>query len=944
MRLLLSLTLVLAAAVTAAPAKPPAKLAMKPPAKKPGAANGKKPAPAKGKPAKPVKHPRKGGASQLPGGSSGPATVFQTNSEYDPRIDLKTDFVAVHKHGASWEEIDRAIQSWRGAGYPVHRMFFIGSDAGGAYTSGKADGMSHPGDIEVDAAGNVIAVGDRPYMVPTAGWLEHLKEHIRRAIDSGAEGIWPEEPLMHAAAGYSPAFKAAWQDAYQAPWEPPQSSPANFFKASRVKSDLYLHAVDELLRYTKEYARQKGRDVKFFLPVHSPVSYASWKLIFPHAAASRLPIDGLVAQVWSGPAGYPVTYEGKTGAQYFESSWMLYSYFANLMDGVNRPLYLLADPVEDDPGSTWVQYEQRYKSVLSASLLFPQARGYEVMPWPDRIYLPGSTTGGGTPGPAPYLTLLSNIGAALKELPAGMDWSGGARGIGVLTLDTMMWQRGGPQESSMRSLHGLVLPLLKRGIPAEIVPAERAADRAYLSRFKVLLLSYDMQKPLGPEVNQGLADWVKAGGALVVLGGEDAYNDIGEWWNRSGYPGPTEHLLRTCSAGVEVPLRTVRSAGDRFKEALKAEGQFRAQENRHVYSLPLSSFGGGGKPVYVRFSDLYAEDGWGTWLGRVRVLEGGRVRADFTAGSVGERPFLVEDSGSQAGDGFRFADGDASFVYRFNRLGPDARLELELANQFRVSVAADADPGAALQPAVEGLPSLRVPSTYPVVSYPLAGAEPLYRTRGEEAQPGAAPGETVPAWASVSGQGWVVYCGVPAAFGTDGVAGADLIRGLVKVACDKVRLPYAEGPIVARRGPYVVAHSLGRTMRLKGKYLDLFDPDLPLLEDPQLPYREPALYKEVRLSARVPVLLHGSHRARVLEATPWRTRLLLDGPKDTWGILRVFVAGMSLVGAEATDARGQRVEVQAQVEGPTLKVRYPQQPTGLTLTLRWIRPEARLTK
>jgi hypothetical protein len=323
----------------------------------------------------------------------------------------------------------------------------------------------------------------------------------------------------------------------------------------------------------------------------------------------------------------------------------------------------------------------------------------------------------------------------------------------------------------MRSLHGLALPLLKRGVPAEIVPAERVAEPGGLNRYKVLLLSYDMQKPLSAEMDLGLAAWVRAGGTLIVLGGEDAYNQIGEWWDRSGFPGPTDHLLRQCGARVEVPLRSVRNPGRRYTDALKSEGRLRSLENRKVYTLPLAPFHAEGKPVYVRFADLFPDDAWGAWVGRVRVVEGGRVRADFTAGSVAERPFLVEDIGSQTGSGHRFADRDASFVYRFNRLGPDARLELELGNQFQVSVAAGADPAVVLEPTGVGLPALTVGSSYPVVTYPLAGAEALYKVKGEDA---------APAWVSPSGQGAVIYCGVPAAFGADSAAGADLVRGLVK--------------------------------------------------------------------------------------------------------------------------------------------------------------------
>jgi hypothetical protein len=70
----------------------------------------------------------------------------------------------------------------------------------------------------------------------------------------------------------------------------------------------------------------------------------------------------------------------------------------------------------------------------------------------------------------------------------------------------------------------------------------------------------------------------------------------------------------------------------------------------------------------------------------------------------------------------------------------------------------------------------------------------------------------------------------------------------------------------------------------------------------------------------------------------------LDGPTGTQGVLRIFPAGMSLAGIEAVDASGLRLRVEARIEGRTLRVTYPQQASGIDLTLRWIRPEARLTK
>lgn len=874
-----------------------------------------------------------------------PPTFFQTSLPYDGRIDLKTSFVAYHGHGQSDEQIRKGIESWRFAGYSVYRMLFVGSDAGRHYIEGRFDGTPHPDEVETDAEGRLLQVGDRPYMVPTAGWIRYLKEQIRQAVAAGADGILPEEPLLHASSGYSPAFKELWQREYETPWEAPHSSPSAFFRASRLKAELYLRAVNELRRYTRELSRDSGREIRFLLPVHSGISYANWGLLFPHAAAARTDLDGMIAQVWSGPARYPLTYEGRTTVAPFESSWLMYGQMAGLFErpagvaGEERggSLYLLADPADDEPEHSWPEYERWYKECLVASLLMPQARGYEVMPWPERVFLPGYGTARGAEVPPSYLAQLGSIAAALQEMP-GLDaprWEGGTRGIGVVTLDTLMWQRGGPSGSSMRSLHGLVLPLLKRGMPVEVVPGERAREARYLARFRVLLVSYDAQKPLDPEVNRALAAWTAGGGSLVVVGGEDAYNAIGEWWNRAGFEGPTEHLLRQCDAKVELPRRMVRGGRDRYTIRLTAGAPVRNLENRRTHTLRVSALGAAGKPLYLRFADEQPRDGWGAWLGRVRVLDGGRVRADFRAGSPAERIFLATDGGSKAGNGYRFADGEAFWVYRFNRLGPDAVIELELGNQYSVATAAGEEPAAVLEPAGGGLPPARAAGNYPLVLYPLAGAEALLRLRGEE---GAA------AWGSPHGSGSVLYCGLPAAYFADGKEGAELLRGLVRHAAGRARLQLTEGPFLARRGPYVVAHPQGRAVRLRGSYLNLFDPELPVVENPALPLGQGAFYKSVQLPARTPTVLHATHRLTVLESGRLLTRLRAEGPEGAPGRVRLDAAGMAVAGIDATEPPGVGVEVETKAQGATVLLSYPQSARGVTINIRWRPAEQRLTK
>jgi hypothetical protein len=78
---------------------------------------------------------------------------------------------------------------------------------------------------------------------------------------------------------------------------------------------------------------------------------------------------------------------------FFENAYLLYSYFSNLVLGSGIPCYLLGDPVEDDPKYTWSEYRIWYNQCLVAMLQFPWMDYFELIPWPDRVFLPGGNHG-----------------------------------------------------------------------------------------------------------------------------------------------------------------------------------------------------------------------------------------------------------------------------------------------------------------------------------------------------------------------------------------------------------------------------------------------------------------------------------------------------------------------------------------------------------------------
>ncbi len=61
----------------------------------------------------------------------------------------------------------------------------------------------------------------------------------------------------------------------------------------------------------------------------------------------------------------------------------------------------------------------------------------------------------------------------------------------------------------MSSLYGLAMPLVKHGVALDMVQLERAGDPGYLDNVRVLLLTYEGQKPLSSAVHDALAAWVR---------------------------------------------------------------------------------------------------------------------------------------------------------------------------------------------------------------------------------------------------------------------------------------------------------------------------------------------------------------------------------------------------------------------------------------------------
>ena len=484
-------------------------------------------------------------------------TTFQTAEPWKPETDVRADATMVYgtldKKGVSFEQ---RVQSWRDKGYQTQFMTGVAWGDYKDYFLGKWDGIDgHLKEGQRDRNGNEIAHGHLiPYIVPTESFIRYMQEtQIKRVIDAGITSIYLEEPEFWMRGGYSEAFKSEWQKYYNFPWRPQHESPENTYLSNKLKYHLYYNALDKIFTYAKEYGKSRGLDVKCYVPTHSLINYTSWQIVSPEASLASLDcVDGYIAQVWTGTAREPNFYNGVKKERVFENAFLEYGCMKSMTAPLNRKMYFLTDPIEDR-AKDWLDYKINYQATFAAQLMYPMVDTYEVMPWPDRIYQ-GLYRIAGTDQkeriPRSYSTQMQVMINTLNDIRTSDKQISGTHGIGVLMANSLMFQRfpdhNGYDDPQFSSFYGQTLPLLKRGIPVELVHMENTPFKDTFNGLQVLVMSYSNMKPMKSEYHNYLADWVKKGGTLVYCGEDvDPYQTVLEWWNTEGnaYKAPSEHLF-----------------------------------------------------------------------------------------------------------------------------------------------------------------------------------------------------------------------------------------------------------------------------------------------------------------------------------------------------------------------------------------------------------------
>jgi hypothetical protein len=830
-----------------------------------------------------------------------PYTSFQTPTEYRAENDIRTDAVIVYS------DLKERIQSWKDKGYVVQTMY--------GFRTGPEYAEKHRDEVQTTSDGTLLTCGPGSYyMVPTPARIKAAIDYFTNAINNSTSAVIPEEPEFFAAAGYSESFKRAWRDHYGEPWQDPASSIEARWKSERLKAKMEYDMVKAIM----DAAEKQNPAVRRMVACHSAVSYYAWRIIYPHYECFTIPnLQEIIGQVWTGTARSACRYEGVMAERTFENAFLEYSSLYNLVRGSGKRMWFLMDPLEDNPDRTMEDYHSNYERTLIASLMFPEVDAYEVMPWPTRIY--GRV-------PDEYATEIGSVINALQDMHnhKNVRWDTGTRGIATFVADSMGWQRGSPHASNYDCFYGLTLPLVYRGIPIQVAQLERTSEKGYLDPYKVILLSYDIMKPMKAEYNQAIADWVKKGGVLVFFGGTDAYNALPEWWRKAGFDSPQQDLYSRL--GVKDKLTSV-TASDGYTEIACEKRYIRDASNRKLYRFDLKPFAKSGT-VYVCFRDSLPEDGWGPAVYSAKLVADGRPIADFKTGSAEEKKFIAEDSNSNFNGEIRFADQDTYWVYKFDvPKGSSAVLEVDMANQFLVEAASTPVRSEWKLSLAQGSPllgrhassidihkkwALTISDSHKGVIYKLAN------------------GSGSVLFERQFGKGMLIHVGIAPSYFASSKEAADILRKITAYACEKAGIRYREQQRMAiRRGPYVAVRTFDGEKKLKGRYVDILDPRLPVVKDPFVPPQKCALYYDVTdQRPGVPRLLYSSSKVESKSESASRTLLKLSGPLKTTGVARIYAGGKQIQSVSLPDAK-------VECEGDTVLLTYPNKPESVEIDIKW---------
>ncbi len=871
------------------------------------------------------------------------------------------------------------ILAWKTRGYTVWSRM-------GADKPAKSYAAQHPEEAQTGANGKPILSDSAILMAPTAGLNSVLQNVANAGLQAGSSGVSVEQPGYSTEAGYENTFRQAWQSQFRSPWQPPLTVDARW-RTAQLMATLETNWFTDLLHGVERFNPQARR----FAAIRSPLYCLQQNFISPQNRIATLPnVSDMIGIVDVQSASMPARYGGSRQEHTFSTAYLEYSSLLHTARGQGKRLWFSLDPLGETVGLTLPDQRERFEQTLIAALLFPDVSSYALATDASRIVMRA------TPD---YATEINTLLAVLEDMhtqpdppvrtgtgdPTKSDGRTDPRGelrtdaradsIGVLLSDTAQWQRTGADASDLDGIYGLTLPLLQRGIPVQIASLDRAADPGYLSAFKTLIVSYDLQKPISARIQTALSEWARRGGSLIFFGGSDAYNEVTDsWWRQARMAAPQFDLWRQLGFGKEVGAKSERQITPpedtrRYKSMLTS-GQ-RLAGDRRSYTIDLTQAAKETGSVALRFSDSTPQDGNGALLASAELRADGQVVAAFAAGTELENRFLIYDNGSRSDRRGRYADGAASWTYQFDNLPRDVpiTITLDMGSGFAVSAASALSDFRqtllatdALPTLAEAVPRLRIGAAYPATLYPTiddashispllpratTGPRPFLRGGAAVAKAGEQGSSAItvlynlrsggaPVWMHDVGRGLAINVGVAPGFFSASERSANLLREIVRYAQQRAGVGYREpNALRLRRGRYTVVHTFNRPLKVEGRMIDLLSPTLAVADDRVIPPRTSALLCDIGLPELPPHIGFVSGRLEAKVETPTLTSFFVRAPLGTRGAARLHCGNHRITGVRGLDRLGRPVAIQSIVEGSTVLLRYPNDPDGIVIRVGW---------
>jgi len=145
------------------------------------------------------------------------------------------------------------------------------------------------------------------------------------------------------------------------------------------------------------------------------------------------------------------------------------------------------------------------------------------------------------------------------------------------------------------------------------------------------------------------------------------------------------------------------------------------------------------------------------------------------------------------------------------------------------------------------------------------------------------------------------------------------------------------GNFCMKRGNIIIAHSEKKKISRKGKFIDIFNTKLPVINEINLKPGESGLYKdisEILKHGKAPAVLHSTLRLVSQEYKNGELKFVVKGPEETPAAVRLFPGSKILTAITAVNSKGEKVKVEIKKDKETILLRFPNSPDGVTLMVK----------